>query len=159
MSAEHTSFSPPLLITRIYELGIDLFVYVVGDYDCDVFVIMKHPWLNIHHPTLSFLQMLYWPQKTVLAFHLFRHSKICYKQCGMLENVMKTWMSAGLKLETHFSLSLSSYVRKAGNKTKGCIEPLYISEMNKDSVSWRTLLIWYFFINSLWIIAFCRRII
>lgn len=42
MSAECASFSSVLLITRIYELGVDLFVGVGGDYD-DVFVIMKHP--------------------------------------------------------------------------------------------------------------------
>lgn len=38
-----SSFSSPLLITRIYELGVDLFVHIVGDYDYDVFVITKHP--------------------------------------------------------------------------------------------------------------------
>ncbi len=43
MSAECTSFSSPLFITRIYELRVDLFFRVVGDYDYDVFVIMKHP--------------------------------------------------------------------------------------------------------------------
>lgn len=40
----HLLFSSPLLITRIYEPGVDLFVHVVGDYDYDVlFDIIKHP--------------------------------------------------------------------------------------------------------------------
>lgn len=67
MSAECASFSSALVITRIYELGVDLFVGVAGDYD-DVFVIMRHPWLNIHYPTLSFLQILHWPEETVFIW-------------------------------------------------------------------------------------------
>lgn len=47
MSAQRTSFSPLLLVIGIYEPRGDLFVCVAGDYDYDVFVITRHPQLNI----------------------------------------------------------------------------------------------------------------
>lgn len=99
--------APPIILHYSLQgsMSRDLFVCVAGDYDYDVFVIMKHPWLNIHHSTLSFLlPILYWPWETLFVFRKDKkvqgavcfsfdwHSWVFYKQSGCLR---MWWCSGG----------------------------------------------------------------
>lgn len=75
----------PLPITRIYGLGFDLFIRVVGDYDCDVFVIVtKYPSL---HPLIPDIIL---SLGTLFVFFHLSGIVECYR-VWVLENVMKKW--------------------------------------------------------------------
>lgn len=76
--------SHPFLITRIYELVFDLFVCVAGNYPSDA-IIMKHPLINIHHPTVSFLKDIKMTSENCVFSILLA---LCSIVLGCMDNLM-----------------------------------------------------------------------